>query len=241
MISDLVSLQFDYATRSFEENFETLSSLVKKTKKNSLILAPELCLSGYNYEHLEESARFSEKILPKIQELSRERILSLTLTQKRDGEFFNNAIIFHNQKKIYSRAKAKLFDLGNEQKYFKSGKTKDINIIDISGTKLALLVCFEIRFIDLWEKTKGADIILVPSFWGKPRKSHLRALGVALAVANQCFVVISNSSDEDMASGSSIITPFGDICEDDTSRLISNNFDKNIIKKMRRYINIGIK
>ncbi len=241
MISDLVSLQFDYATKSFEENFETLSSLVKKTKKNSLVLAPELCLSGYSYEYLEESAKFSEEIFPKIRELSKDRILSLTLTQKKDGKFYNNAKIFYNGDEIYSRAKAKLFSIGDEQKYFQSGKIQDISTINIDKIKIALLVCFELRFTKLWDKVKGADIILVPSFWGKPRKSHLRALGIALAIANQCFVIISNSSDEDMASSSCIIDPFGVILENDNLDLLSVPYDKKIIKKMRRYIDIGLR
>jgi len=241
MISDLVSLQFDYATKSFEENFETLSSLVKKTKKNSLVLAPELCLSGYSYEYLEESAKFSEEIFPKIRELSKDRILSLTLTQKKDGKFYNNAKIFYNGDEIYSRAKAKLFSIGDEPKYFQSGKIQDISTINIDKIKVALLVCFELRFTKLWDKVKGADIILVPSFWGKPRKSHLRALGVALAIANQCFVIISNSSDEDMASSSCIIDPFGVIVGDDNLDLLSVPYDKKIVKTMRRYIDIGLR
>jgi len=241
MISDLVSLQFDFATKSFEENFETLSSLVKKTKQNSLVLAPELCLSGYSYTNLGESAKFSEKILPEIKKLSKDRILSLTLTQKRDGKFYDNAKMFYEGHEIYSRAKVKLFSLGDEQKYFQSGKTKDIGILSIDKVKVALLVCFELRFTKLWDKIKGADIILVPAFWGKARKSHLRALGVALAIANQCFVIISNSSDRDMASNSCIIDPFGVIKEDDNLNILTMPYDEKVIKKMRRYIDVGLR
>ena len=240
-ISNLVSLQFDYATKSFEENFETLRTLVKKSEKNSLVLAPELCLSAYSYENLEESAKFSQKILPNIKELSKDIILSLTLTQKIDGKFYNNAKIFCDSQEIYSRSKAKLFSLGSEQDYFQSGKTEDMQIVENCGIKIALLVCFELRFVELWERLKGADIILVPSYWGKPRKSHLRALSIALAIANQCFVIVSNSSDTDMASGSCVIDPFGEIVEDDNLRFLSAKYDERLIKKMRRYLDIGIK
>jgi len=240
MISDLVSLQFDYATKSFEENFETLSNLVKKTKKNSLVLAPELCLSGYKYDNLDESANFSEKILPKIKELSKDRILSLTLTQKKDDKFYNNAKVFYDGEEIYSRAKAKLFSLGDEQNHFQSGEIRDISIINIQGVKIAILICFELRFTELWDKVKGADIILLPSYWGKPRKSHLKALSVALAIANQCFVVTSNSSDDNMASSSCIVDPFGVISEDDNLNITTMPYEKKTIKKMRRYIDIGL-
>ncbi len=241
MISNLISLQFDYATKSFEENFKTLESLVQKTPKNSLVLAPELCLSAYSYDNLEESANFSQRVLPKLKKLSKERVLSLTVTQKIDGKFYNNAKIFSNDKEIYSQSKIKLFPLGGEPNYFASGKEENIRLVECCGVKIALLICFELRFIDLWQKIRGADIILAPSYWGKPRKSQLRALSIALAIANQCFVIVSNSSDEDMASGSCVINPFGEIVEDDKQDTISSKFDKNLIKKMRRYMDVGIK
>ncbi len=240
MISKLVSLQFDYATKSFEENFETLRRLVTSCEKNSLILAPELCLSAYSYENLEESAEFSQKILPRLRELSRDKSLCLTLTQKIDGKFYNNAKIFCDTKEVYSQAKVKLFALGGEPNYFQSGSTKDIEVVDIHGVKLSILICFELRFIELWEKLRGSDIILIPSYWGKPRKSHLRALSTALAIANQCFVVVSNSADEDMASGSCVIDPFGEVVEGDDLRLISAKYEGRLIKKMRRYMDIGL-
>ncbi|MCF6172586.1 MAG: carbon-nitrogen hydrolase family protein [Campylobacteraceae bacterium] len=238
MISDLVSLQFSYSNKSFEENFKTLSSLAEKTLKNSIVLAPELCLSGYRYEQLEESADFTQKVLPQIIKLSYGKTICLTLVLKIGKNFFNTAKIFHNQKEIYSRAKAKLFKLGNEEKYFKQGNEKEIGVIDIEGTKIALLICFELRFSELWSKVRGADIILIPSYWGKARKKHLKSLGIAIAIMNQCFVIISNSSDEDMASNSCIITPFGKIMENDNLEIISRKFDRNLIEKMRRYINI---
>ncbi|NOX16436.1 MAG: carbon-nitrogen hydrolase family protein [Epsilonproteobacteria bacterium] len=239
MISDLVSLQFAYSKKSFKENFETLSFLVKNTPQNSIVLAPELCLSGYRYEELQKSADFSKKILPAVIKLSHKKTICLTLVLKIGEDFFNIAKIYHNQKEIYSRAKAKLFKLGNEEKYFTQGSEKDIKVVDIEGTKIALLICFELRFSKLWGKIKGADIILIPSYWGKGRKEHLKSLSIALAIMNQCFVIVSNSSDEDMASNSCIITPFGEIVQNDNLEIISKKYDKSLIEKMRRYINIA--
>lgn len=236
----LTALQFEYENKSLEENFKTLIRLVKTTPKHSIVLAPELCLSGYKYDSLEKSAQFSQKIIPKIQELSVDKTLTLTFVEKIEGKFYNNVKIFSNGELLHSRAKARLFALGNEQKYFKSGNDKDIKIITIGGIKIAVLICFELRFTELWQKCLGADIVLVPSFWGKLRKEHLKTLSHALAIANQCFVLVANSSDETMASSSAVITPFGDVYRDDSSYIINQNVDFNDIKKMRRYLNIGI-
>ena len=236
----LVALQFNYENKSLEDNFKTLKRLLDKTPEHSIVLAPELCLSGYKYDSLKESAEFSQNILPQLQKLSTCKTIALTLIEEIDGQYFNNLKIFHNGKIVQTRAKARLFPLGDEQMHFNSGQDKDIETIEIDGIKIATLICFELRFTELWQKTLGADIILVPAFWGKLRKAHLKTLGEALAIANQTFVIVANSSDEEMASSSAIITPFGDVYRDDSAFIIKHEVDLNEIKKMRRYINIGL-
>jgi predicted amidohydrolase len=236
----LVALQFDYENKSLEDNFETLKQLVNKTPADSIVLAPELCLSGYKYESMDESAEFSKQILTQLKELSTCKTISLTLIEKIDGKFFNNLKIFHDGELIQSRPKARLFPLGDEQLHFSQGEDKEIKIVEVNGIKIATLICFELRFTELWQQVLGADIILVPSYWGKLRKKHLKTLSHALAIANQAFVIVANSSDKDMASSSAIITPFGDVYRDDSLCTISHEVDFNEIKKMRRYINIGL-
>jgi len=236
----LVALQFNYEEKSLEDNFKTLKRLMNRTSKDSIVLAPELCLSGYKYDYLQESAQFSKQILKELEELSTCKTFALTLIEEINGNYFNNLKLFHNGKLIQTRPKAKLFPLGSEEKFFTSGNTNNIAIVEIDGIKIATLVCFELRFTELWQQVKGADVILVPSFWGKLRKEHLKTLSEALGVANQAFVIVANSSDESMASSSAIITPFGDVYRDDSSFIVSHEVDLNEITKMRRYINIGL-
>lgn len=236
----LVALQFNYEQKSLEDNFKTLKRLMNRTADNSIVLAPELCLSGYKYDSLQESANFSKNIFEELKELSTCKTFALTLIEEIDGKYFNNLKIFHNGKLIQSRPKAKLFPLGDEEKFFVSGKLEDIQTIKIDGIKIATLVCFELRFTELWQKVLGADIILVPSFWGKLRKEHLKTLSHALGVANQAFVIVANSSDENMASSSAIITPLGDVYRDDSAFIVHHEVNLNEIKKMRKYINIGL-
>ncbi|MBT6388957.1 MAG: carbon-nitrogen hydrolase family protein, partial [Campylobacteraceae bacterium] len=128
----------------------------------------------------------------------------------------------------------------DEDKYFQAGNTDDFKIIEIDGLTIASLICFELRFLNLWEKFKGADIIIVPSMWGILRKQNFESLTNSLAIMNQCYVVASDSSNDTMASSSGIITPFGDEVRDDNKELISMLYDKKEIRKMRRYLNIGI-
>ena len=236
----LCAISFAYEFQSFEENFETLNQYILQAPNNSIILAPELCLSGYSYADMEASALFSQQVIPKLQALSHDKIIGLTLVEKNENGFFNNFKLFNHGELIQTRAKAKLFTLGDENEYFNDGKIEEIKIIEIDGIKIATLICFEMRFTELWQQIRGADVILIPSFWGRLRKEHFETLTKALAITNQAYVICANSCGEDMAGGSGIISPFGNEKRDDKAGLITQTFDNHEIKKMRRYIDIGL-
>ena len=237
---NLISLQIK-TSDNFDKNLDELITNINKSPNNSLILAPELYLNGYAYDRLDKAVRISQKAIPILLELSENKIISLTLTTKTDNAYYNTLHIFHNNTIVHTQSKNKLFVLNDERKYFTVGDENDIKIININGLKIAALICFELRYIELWIKLQGADIILIPAMWGKLRKENFETLTRALAVANQCYVIASDSANDDMAKSSAVITPFGNVTKNDKKKLISLNTDLKEIKKMRRYLNIGIK
>ena len=236
----LVSLSFK-TTNDFDKNLSTLTNLIKKTQKNSIIVAPELCLNGYSYQALDQAHNISQEAIKNLKDLSKDKIIALTLTIKKNNCFYNTLHIFYQNQIIHTQSKNKLFSLNDEIKYFCAGDDEDIKIIDINGLKIGAIICFELRFIEFWQKLKGCDIILIPAMWGKPRRDNFLALTKALAIMNQCYVIASNSKNDDMAKGSGIITPFGVEYRNDSKNIIKLDFNKSEIKKMRRYMNIGLK
>jgi len=236
---NLVTLQ-TITTNDFDKNLSTLLKLIEQVDENSFIVAPELCLNGYAYDRLDESVEITNKAIPLLQELSATKTITLTLTQKKDDKHINTLHIFHKGKIIHTQSKVELFVLNDERKYFTAGQEEDIKIIEIDGLKIACLICFELRFIDLWKKIQGADIVLIPAMWGKLRKENFETLTRGLAVMNQCFVIASDSANDDMAKSSGIITPFGEEYRDDNKIVLGKNVDLSEIKKMRRYMRVGI-
>ena len=236
----LVSLQLKTSNK-FKKNLKNLIREIKKTPPNSIILAPELALSSYSYTRLEEAAKITNNSIKMLKKLSKNKIIALTMTTKTKGEFYNTLYIFYKNKIVHTQSKSILFILNHEHKYFSEGDINDIKIINIEGTKIAALICFELRFIDLWKKVQGADIILIPAMWGILRKEHYESLTKSLAITNQCYVIASNSSNKNMARSSAIISPFGDVTMNNTKKSISSIYNPKEITKMRRYINIGIK
>lgn len=209
--------------------------------ENSFIVAPEVCLSGFDYENIDAVVAFSKRATQLLAKASQNKTLILTMLEKREGELFNMMKVFHKGEVVHERPKAHLFRFGDEHKYMSEGSDESIEMLELDGVKVAILVCFELRFKELWKKTEGADIIAVPSWWGVLRTEHFRVLTEALGVMNQCYVVASDSANAECAKLSGIITPRGEVQRNGNKPCLEVAYEKKEIALMRRYIDVGIK
>jgi len=235
----LYSLQYK-STSNFDENLSKLESLINRCQVDSIIVAPEVSLTGFYYEDMQKAHEFSQYAKTKLLQLSTKKLITITLIEKKDNGYYNILNVFYNNKIVHTQSKVKLFTIGDETKEFKSGDIEEISIFEVGGVRFGAFICFELRFIDIWDRLRGADIIMIPAMWGKPRKQHFEALTNSLAIINQCYVVASDSANDDMASSSSITSPFGDSNIDDSLEIIQMDFDNKEIKKMRRYLDVGL-
>jgi predicted amidohydrolase len=233
----ITTLQFE-STDNYHYNLDKLVALIQTNIHSDILIAPEVCLTNFDYEHFEQAATFYNTAIETLRPLINREILCLTLIKSTSKGIVNRAIVMHQHKIIYSQDKAKLFRLGDEHHYFLAGQTKHISKFQLDHITYGVLICFELRFKELWQQLEGCDIIFIPAQWGKPRKSHLETLSRALAIINQCFVIVSNGANNDMAKSSAIITPNGDTMMNDRLEAITTKIDLKEIKKIRRYITI---
>ncbi len=232
---EVVSLQL-LSHKRYQENLDTLLFHLEEQQDKHIVVAPEVFLTGLDYAHMTTAAKFSANTLKMLKKEVDQQIVVLTLIFEEGEDFVNQAVVIHRHKIIHKQDKVKLFRLGDEDLYFKAGKKKKIKPFEIGGVRYGILICFELRFKELWKQLEGVDVVIVPARWGKLRKRHLEILSLALAVMNQCYVIVSNASDTDMASSSAIIAPTGDVVIDDKQEAIEGTIDFREIKKMRRYI-----
>jgi len=235
----LCSLSFE-TTQNFEQNLQTLLTLVQECDEQSLIVAPEVCLTGYDYENFDEVLAFNERATQEIKKHSFSKVIVLTLIEKTQEGIFNFVKVFHNGEVVYQRAKARLFRFGDEHKYMQEGGDDAIKIIEIDGIKIAFFICFELRFKELWLKAEGADVICVPSYWGVLRTEHFKSITQTLAIINQCYVVASDSANEECTKMSGIITPQGEVQRNKKQKRLQLPYVKKEISLMRRYMDVGI-
>jgi len=230
-----VALQLDNKT-PYQKNLNTLIDYIEQFHDHKLIVAPEVCLTDYDYAHMDEAVAFSAHAVDQLLQIVDEQIVVLTVLSQHGEHYTNDAVVIHRHKIVHRQSKHKLFLLGEEDKHLQAGKAEDIQLFEIDGVKYGLMICFEVRFKHLWAQLEGADVIILPSQWGIPRKRHLEILPQALAIMNQCYVIVANSAKETMASSSAIYSPNGGVIMDDMREAISGEIDFGLIKKMRRYL-----
>ena len=235
----LCSLLFE-TTKNYEENLQTLLTLITNTPNKSIIVAPEVCLTAYDYENFDEIVKFAHYAIEEIKKVSQDKIIILTIIEKRREEIFNFVKVFYNHEIVYERPKVRLFRFGDEHKYMSEGSDDSIKIIEIAGIKIALFICFELRFKELWKMSEGADVIAVPSYWGVIRTEHFKVLTQSLAIMNQCYVVASDSQNEECTKMSGIISPQGEVQRNGNKPCLEVKYKKQEIALMRRYMDVGI-
>jgi omega-amidase len=87
--------------------------------------------------------------------------------------------------------------------------------LDIGEFRAAILVCYDLRFPELWRALAlgGVNLFLLPSAFPFPRLNHWNILVQARAIENQAFLVAANRVGVDGAitfcGSSRVVDPFG--------------------------------
>ena len=254
MSENLNLISLTLKAKNATERLEELANLVEAAPENSLLLASELCISGYDFDGFFAGANkamlggmigsFDAMLLERLQEaLSPDKFLGFThlsslnksagLAQisnlaAHEPKIYNEFLLLNSNNVFHSQFKAELFRPNLEHEIFAAGEVSDINAFTFKGLKLGVLICFELRDSSLWAKLKGCDIIMVPAMWGKARKEAYLSLCNALAIANNCYVMISSSLDLELAG---IFLPDGTLEQ-------SAVFDANLITQIKK--NLGL-
>ena len=196
-----------------------LCEFASSLSTGDLALCGELCVSGYE--------RLGERFwLDLDANLAQSLQSGAYLGYSCEFDGYNEFRLLGSNGLEFKQRKYKLFKPNGEDKIFKSGNLDGIALHQIDGVKVGVLICFELRFIELWSRLKSADIILVPAMWGKGRKEHYETLCRALALQNRCYTLACSDMD---LKFSAVFAPDGSGAE-------VAKFDINLIKKFRKWI-----
>lgn len=130
----------------------------------------------------------------------------------------------------------------DETRVFTPGDT--LVSFELDGFTFGMSVCYDLRFPELYrvQTLEGCHVLLVASAWPRARINVWRALSVARAVENQCYLLGANRVGEIGAfpfGGHSVfVTPTGEVAmaDDHTEGLTSGNISLHELNTVRKNI-----
>lgn len=196
---EIAAVQFAPLLGNLEGTINRLARLLPQAARAALVVLPELCNSGYNFQSVEQAWKASEPIDgPFVQFLTAAcrtygfHVVS-GLNERAENCLYNSAVLIGPTGYLGRYRKLHLFM--NEKDFFQPGD-EGLPVFDLAlGSEswgVGMLVCFDWLFPEAWRllALKQADIICHPSNLVLPGLAQ-RAVPVH-AVINRVYVATAN-------------------------------------------------
>ncbi|TRZ38901.1 carbon-nitrogen family hydrolase [Niallia circulans] len=245
-------IQMDIVFGNPEQNFRAAENWIKAAcegKKTDIVILPELWTTGYDLTRLSEIGdRHAHKAISFFQKLARAyqvHIIGGSVANKKDDGIYNTLLVINKEGElVHTYDKLHLFQLMDEHIYLRSGSSTGLFTLD--DEILAGMICYDIRFPE-WVRThtsQGAKVLFVSAEWPLARLAHWKALLIARAIENQCYIVACNRSGSDpqnsFAGHSLIIDPWGEIIGEagEKQEILAGTIDLAKVTEVREMIPI---
>lgn len=202
-----------------ERNRDEARSLADRAAAQGadILLLPELWATGYDLARSREHASpLDEGDFAIMGELAKQHglyVVGTHLERNPDGLPFNTAAMYGpTGGRLGAYHKVHLWAPLGEVEHMTPGHT--LPTIDLPWGRVALAVCYDLRFPELWRRfaDAGAHLVLIPAEWPVRRIEHWRLLLRARAVENQFFVAGCNragsDADGNFGGHSAIVDPW---------------------------------
>ena len=241
----------DIAFGKPQKNYQTVERLFDKThtEKPDIIVLPELWTTGYDLTHLNEIADFKAaqtiEFLQNAAQKYQVHLIGGSVANRVENGVRNTLLIINKDGRlVHQYSKLHLFKLMDEHVYLEAGSEK--GLFQLDNYQFAGAICYDIRFPE-WIRahtSKGAEALFVVAEWPAQRLSHWRALLIARAIENQCYVIGCNRSGQDpnnhFAGHSLIIDPWGEVIAEagENEEILSAEIEMDLVKEVRKQIPI---
>ena len=182
-----------------------------------LAVLPEMWATGFAYKELNRLADRTGELVAELTRLSAQyrMVIVGSLPEPHEDKVYNTAYLLDNGVLKAKYRKIHLFSLMQEDRSFDSGDSWVL--AETSVGNIGIFICYDLRFPELARRlaVEGAEILVVPGEWPKPRQEHWRTLLRARAIENQLFVIAANCcglvGKLDFFGMSMIIDPKGEL------------------------------
>jgi predicted amidohydrolase len=189
-------MQFAPSLGDRQRTMETIDRLISLSDSADILVLPELCNSGYNFESMQQAWECSEAVndsvfLRFLQQGCADRSMHIVsgFCEREGNRLYNSAVLVGPTGVIGVYRKLHLFY--KEKEIFAPGD-RGLPVFDVAGARVGILICFDWMFPEVWRilALRGADVICHPSNLVLPGMAQR---GVPThALMNRVFTVTAN-------------------------------------------------
>ena len=230
------------ALGTWEENVNHAVALTEKTDAD-LIVLPELFAHCRNFKAGEPIPGRTTEIFGRLAREKGSYILMGSILEEGDhDQKFNTSVLIDRRGRILAKyRKIHLFSYNSKEK---SSLVAGEDVVTIP-TELGIIgfsICYDLRFPELYRALvkKGAEIIVCPAAWPRPRVDHWITLNRARAIEAQCYFIGCNQvgapTPTTTLAGCSMITdPWGEVvaAAGHAEEIIEAVTDLTLVRKTR--------
>jgi predicted amidohydrolase len=242
--------QMNIALGEVRRNIAYLEKTVAESARRGshMVVLPELWSTGCAWEQSKELASaLNSGIFNDMSGAAAQNKVCVvgSVLEKRGLEVANSAAFFApNGRMLGIYRKIHLFRLMEEDKWLQPGGAP--LAMDLPWGNTALAICYDLRFPELFRRyaVNGAKMMIVPAEWPLVRLEHWRALVIARAIENQCYMIACNAAgpigNETFAGHSMIVDPWGKVIIEggETPQLLTAEIEMDVVDEVRERIRV---
>jgi omega-amidase len=210
-------LQFDLAWENPEQNRAYIEREARQlTGKSDLLILPETFTTGFSMRPSGLAESMDGPTVNWLVDLSRTTGTAIcgSLIIKDNDLYYNRFVFVTPKGEILFYNKRHLFSIGGESIAFTTGNQR--LIVRYLGWRIALYVCYDIRFPVWCRNLNDTDLMIFSANWPAARNEVWKTLLKARAIENQVYVAGVNRIGTDDAGvlylgESQLINPRGEV------------------------------
>ncbi len=247
-------VQLDIRWEDAERNCRRVEELLDQAKPDpgDVVLLPEMFDSGFSFNTAATIDQGRTLAFLMLQATSRQVYLHGHRTVSASGTggeatARNRATAIAPDGTILAEYdKIHLFSIGGESQRLSGGNHTTTYQVQDGGKAFTVFpaICYDLRFPELFrgQRIGTVDMLGIGACWPAKRAAHFRALTIARAIENQCFVAFCNRTGHDPAptnttysGGSLVVDPLGNVLAeaDEREQVLSVGIDLAAAKAWR--------
>lgn len=240
--------QMQIALGDVKRNTAQMVSMAAEAARRGshMVVLPELWSTGYALESAKELAsELNGGTFAEMGTAAQQNKISVvgSVLEKRGVTVSNSSAFFApNGRMLGVYRKLHLFRLMNEDQWLQPGSSP--LALDLPWGNTGMAICYDLRFPELFRRyaVEGAKMMVIAAEWPLVRVEHWRALLVARAIENQCYVVATNAAgetgEEVFGGHSMIVDPWGKIIVEggETPMMLTADIEMDVVDEVRRRI-----